>query len=74
VLMVTFLLTMALVGQRAGLSWPYWLSLVATAALFGYQQWLIRRRERHACLDAFRHNNWVGLALWIGIVLALAVR
>ena len=74
VLMVTFLLTMALVGQRAGLSWPYWLSLVATAALFGYQQWLIRRRERHACLDAFRHNNWVGLALWIGIVLALAFR
>jgi len=36
--------------------------------------WLIRKRERGPCLAAFRHNNWWGLAVWIGIVLALAVR
>jgi 4-hydroxybenzoate polyprenyltransferase len=29
---------------------------------------------RDACLAAFRHNNWLGLTLWIGIVLALAIR
>lgn len=74
VLMGTFLLAMLFVGQRAALGWPYWLGLLVAAGLFGYQHWLIRDRIRSACLAAFRHNNWLGLAVWIGIVLALAVR
>ncbi len=74
VLMGTFLLTMLFVGQRAALGWPYWLGLLVAAGLFGYQHWLIRDRLRSACLAAFRHNNWLGLAVWIGIVLALALR
>jgi 4-hydroxybenzoate polyprenyltransferase len=74
VLMGTFLLAMVFVGQRAALGWPYWLSLLVAAGLFGYQHWLIRDRIRDACLAAFRHNNWLGLVVWIGIVLALAVR
>lgn len=74
VLMATLLLTMALVGHRAQLGWPYWLCLPVAAGLFAWQLWLIRRRERAACLAAFRHNNWWGLTLWAGIALALAVR
>jgi 4-hydroxybenzoate polyprenyltransferase len=74
ILIATFGLTMIFVGTRAALGWPYWLALLAAAGLFGYQLWLIRGRARDACLAAFRHNNWVGLAVWIGIVLALAVR
>ena len=74
VLMGTFLLTMLFVGQRAALGWPYWISLLACAGLFGYQLWLIRERARDACLTAFRHNNWLGLTVWVGIALALAVR
>ncbi|WP_449423946.1 4-hydroxybenzoate octaprenyltransferase [Rhodanobacter lindaniclasticus] len=73
-LMGTLLLAMLFVGQRAGLGWPYWLALLVAAGLFGYQLWLIRKRERDACLAAFRHNNWWGLTLWVGIVLALAVK
>ena len=73
-LMGTFLLAMLFVGQRAQLGWPYWLSLAGAAGLFGYQQWLIRDRRREACLTAFRHNNRLGLCLWIGIVLAVALR
>ncbi|GFZ90592.1 4-hydroxybenzoate octaprenyltransferase [Dyella caseinilytica] len=74
VLMGTFVTAMVMVGTRAHLGWPYWLSVVIAAGLFGWQQWLIRNRERNACLTAFRHNNWLGLTLWIGIALALAVR
>ncbi|WP_240669204.1 4-hydroxybenzoate octaprenyltransferase [Dyella sp. M7H15-1] len=74
VLMGTFITAMVMVGTRAHLGWPYWLSVVATAGLFGWQQWLIRNRERDTCLAAFRNNNGVGLALWIGIALALAIR
>jgi len=73
VLMVSLVLTMALVGHRAGLGWPYWLGLLASSVLFGWQQWMIRRREPAACLAAFRQNNWVGLLLWAGMAVALAM-
>ncbi len=73
-LMGTFLLAMLFVGQRAHLGWPYWLALLAAAGLFAWQHWLIRDRLREACLAAFRHNNWLGLTVWVGIVLALAVK
>ena len=74
VLMATLLLAMVFVGQRAQLGWPYWLALLVAVGLFAYQLWLIRTRERGPCLAAFRHNNWWGLTMWVGIVLALAVR
>ncbi|MBN8727073.1 MAG: 4-hydroxybenzoate octaprenyltransferase [Xanthomonadales bacterium] len=74
VLMATFLFAMLLAGHRAVLGWPYGLGLAAAAGLFGWQQWLIRGRERIACLVAFRNNNWVGFVLWGGLVLALALR
>jgi len=73
ILMATFLLAMVLVGTRMALGWPYWLGVVVTVGLFGYQQWIMRHRERGACLTAFRHNNWVGLVLWVAIVVALAL-
>ncbi|RUL73606.1 4-hydroxybenzoate octaprenyltransferase [Dyella choica] len=74
VLMGTLTVALVMIGTRAHLGWPYWLGVVAAAGLFGWQQWLIRNRERDACLAAFRHNNWVGLTLWVGIALALAIR
>ncbi|WP_243050414.1 4-hydroxybenzoate octaprenyltransferase [Dyella sp. RRB7] len=74
ILMATFLLAMLFVGQRSALGWPYWLSLLVAAGLFGWQLWRMRARARDACLWAFRNNNWLGMALWIGIVLALAMR
>jgi len=74
VLMATLMATLALVGQRAALGWPYWVSLLVAAALFGYQLRLIRHRERDACFAAFRHNNWFGLTVWVGIAVALAVK
>ena len=74
VLIATFLLAMLFVGQRAQLGWPYWLGLAGAAGLFGWQLWRIRSRERAACLWAFRNNNWLGMVVWVGIVLALAVK
>ncbi|MFK2905996.1 4-hydroxybenzoate octaprenyltransferase [Dyella ginsengisoli] len=74
ILMATFELAMVFVGQRAQLGWPYWLALAGSVALFGYQLWRIRGRDRDACLAAFRHNNWLGLTLWAGIVVALALK
>ncbi len=74
VLMATFALAMLLAGTRAVLHWPYFIGLAAAVGLFAYQQRLIRDRSRAHCFSAFRNNNWVGLALWVGLVLALAMR
>jgi len=74
VLMGTLTVALVMIGTRAHLGWPYWVGVIAVAGLFAWQQWLIRHRERDACLAAFRHNNWVGLSVWIGIALALAIR
>ncbi len=57
-----------LAGRAAELGWPFGASLLAAAALFLWQQWLIRHRERDGCFKAFLHNNWVGLAVFAGIV------
>ncbi len=43
------------------------IGLLAAAALFVYQQKLIRYRQREACFSAFLNNNYVGLVIFIGI-------
>ena len=56
------------VGDILAFGWPYQLSLVISAGLFSYQQILISNRERDNCFQAFLHNHWVGMIVFIGIV------
>lgn len=74
VLMVTFVLAMVLVGTRAQLHAIYFATVAVVAALFAWQLWRMRDRSREHCFAAFRNNQWVGLALWLGIVIALAIK
>jgi len=55
------------VGDMLAFGWPYQLSLVVAAGLFAYQQMLIINRERDKCFQAFLHNHWVGLVVFMGI-------
>jgi 4-hydroxybenzoate polyprenyltransferase len=43
--------------------------LLAAAMFFIYQLWLIRGRDREGCFRAFLNNNYVGMAVFIGILL-----
>jgi len=63
------LLAMFMAGARFELGLYYNLALAVAATLFAYHQYLIKEREVAACFKAFRHNNWVGMAIFIGIVL-----
>ncbi|MGA9334246.1 MAG: 4-hydroxybenzoate octaprenyltransferase [Rudaea sp.] len=74
VLMITFLFAMALVAQRGHLHPIYFASVGVAALLFVWQLWIMRKRNRDACFAAFRSNSWVGLVLWVGIVLAYALK
>ena len=44
--------------------------LATTAALFAYQQMLIKNHDPKKCHRAFLNNNWVGLVLFIAILLS----
>ena len=64
-----FIAAMAAIGawQRYGI--PYYAGLVVAACLAAYHYVLIRGRTREGCFKAFLHNNWVGAAVFAGIVL-----
>jgi 4-hydroxybenzoate polyprenyltransferase len=69
VLQIMTLLTLYLVGRMLNMGHWYALGLWAGAAFFAYQLWLIRSRDRNACLQAFLNNNYFGMAVFIGMAL-----
>ena len=69
--MASYALMLALlcaVGAMAGLNWPFYVGLAAAWAMMVYHWFLIRGRSREGCFKAFMHNNWVGGAIFAGIV------
>ena len=58
---------MVTIGSTLGLGWIYYLGLIIAASMMGYHYILIRTRDRAGCFAAFRHNNWVGGAIFAGI-------
>ena len=65
-----FLLGLILMGWLAKLNQFYWLSLILVGSLISYQQKLLRRPGRNAGFNAFKSNNWLGLTIFVGIVLS----
>jgi len=63
------LLTLWIIGHKAELGLYYLGGLLVAAGLALYQQYLIREREPQACFRAFLNNNWLGLAVFVGVVL-----
>ncbi|WP_186163148.1 4-hydroxybenzoate octaprenyltransferase [Burkholderia gladioli] len=51
----------------------YWLGWAAAVGCAVYHYTLIKDRDRMKCFAAFRHNNWLGGALFVGIALHYAV-
>ena len=57
----------AWLGAVLGFGWVYWLGWGGAIGCAVYHYTLIRSRERMPCFAAFRHNNWLGGALFAGI-------
>jgi 4-hydroxybenzoate polyprenyltransferase len=62
------------VGLDAGLGAWFLVGMVVAAGMAVYHYTLIRERERMGCFAAFRHNNWLGAAVFAGMALDYAVR
>ncbi len=73
VLYAAMLACLALVGHLAALGPAYWLGWAVAAMLVAWEFVLTRHRDREACFRAFLHNHWVGMAVFAGLALALAL-
>jgi 4-hydroxybenzoate polyprenyltransferase len=62
------LLLLAAIGVVLRLGWPFYAGLAAALGIAGYHFVLIRGRRRDGCFRAFRHNQWLGLAVFAGVV------
>jgi 4-hydroxybenzoate polyprenyltransferase len=60
---------LVLVGRNLHFGRAYQAGVAAAGVLFLWQQWLIRKREPAACLRAFLNNQYVGVAVFVGILL-----
>jgi len=69
-----FLVLLVIMGRMIDAGWPFYAGCAVAAALAMYHFMLIRTRSRDRCLRAFRHNNWVGLAVFAGTALDYALR
>lgn len=68
ILQAMMLFALYLIGQQAQLGDVYNIALLIAAILMVYQQYLIRYRQPALCISAFLNNNWLGAAIFIGIV------
>lgn len=62
-------LLLLIITSIEGLTPYFLLSIFIVIALFYYQITLIKDHDRMNCFKAFLHNNWVGLALFVGLFL-----
>ena len=69
-----FLALLVVIGRMTGAGWPFYAGCAIAVALAAYHFMLIRTRSRDGCMRAFRHNNWVGLAVFAGTVFDYALR
>lgn len=72
ILQLLTLFSLWLVGYKLGMSLWFNGSLYIVGCFFLYQQFIIRHRNPELCLSAFINNHWVGLIVYLGIVLNYA--
>lgn len=68
-LQLLMLVALCLIGFQASLGPWYYFSVVVAAALMAYHLWLARDRQPAGCFAAFLHNHYIGMAVFLGIVL-----
>ncbi|MEM7430393.1 MAG: 4-hydroxybenzoate octaprenyltransferase [Pseudomonadota bacterium] len=71
-LQLVMLAGLVFVGLRAELGFWYFLSVAIAATLMAYHVWLARDRKPAGCFAAFLHNHFIGMTVFIGIVLHYA--
>lgn len=66
------LLILIQLGLNSGRGEFYFGGIALAAWLAVYEQWITRTRDPAACFRAFLHNNWFGMAVFLGLALDYA--
>jgi 4-hydroxybenzoate polyprenyltransferase len=69
-----FVAAMAAIGAWQRFGAAYFAGLAVAAGIAAWHYVLIRGRGRDGCFRAFRHNSWIGAAVFAGIALDHLVR
>ena len=62
------------IGKVAGFGWPYFVGLMLAGGIALFHYTLIHKRDRDQCFKAFLHNNWLGFAVFCGLMFDYALR
>lgn len=76
-IMFSYAISFALIlycGWQFGLRNCFLAGMLIACACAVYHYQLIKGRERMSCFAAFRHNNWLGAAIFAGIALDYALK
>ena len=71
---IAFIALLVLIGSMIGAGWVFYAGCAVTGVCAIYHFVLIRTRTRDGCMRAFRHNNWIGAAIFAGTVLDYTLR
>lgn len=63
------LLTLAVVGMFLDFGWYFYSGLLIAIICFMWEFYTTRNLDPIRCFNAFLHNHWAGLAIWLGIVI-----
>ena len=74
IIQLLLMAVLLLVGRQAELGGYYFIGLGLASLSLIYQQKLIWLRQPADCLKAFLHNNWFGMAVFLGIVADIIAR
>ena len=69
-LQLIWLAALAFIGHQMQWPWPWWAGLASVLVLFIWQWQHTASRDKHLCLAAFKHNHWVGLVLFVALLMA----
>lgn len=61
---------LALAGGLAGMAWPYFAALPLAGAILAWQAVALRIDDAADCLAKFKANGWVGLIVFVGLLLS----
>ena len=64
---------LAWAGRMTGLGFMYYSGLLLASGIAGYQQMLLRRRQRQEYFRVFLNNNYFGAAVFAGLLLEYAI-
>lgn len=73
VIQIIFLALLTCAGWQSGRGGIYFAGLIASLGFVAYQLWIVRNRNPARCIQAFLNNHYLGMTVFIALVLDYAL-